>query len=274
MPNHCHKCGKRVKYAGDLCGGCKKGTGHINRSQVASTDVSARTLKASCNEKWNPINNARRAAERQAQAHAYFQSLKQQHGGTWPYKCMLSPNELRDLWVQVFNDKTRFNNTIDVRLHNRSLKDLFADPRFCGYLGTTMCLVRTEYLRWLTKRGSTEFSHKELDKLIAQSAAKKAKGAPAVKNKKRNADYGRNRPILLKVDDTVIGEPYAKQQLGFGVVVVHNDGILFNVTSLERWGQTRHPVPADPSVTTTGFSSTLRHWNAGVSRHWMTCLTS
>ena len=105
MPNHCHKCGKRVEYAGDRCGGCKKGTGYINRSQVASTDVSARTVKAISNAitsaKWNPINNpiysARRAAERQAEAHAYFQSLKQQHGGTWPYKCMLSPNELRDL---------------------------------------------------------------------------------------------------------------------------------------------------------------------------------
>ena len=241
MPNKCPKCGGRVEYRGDLCGGCKLGTGYINRGQAGSTDVRARAVKAKRNKKLNPINNAkwdaRRAAQREAQAHAYFQSLKQQHGGKWPYNRMLSIEKLRDLWFQVFNDKTRFNNTSDVRLHNRSLSDLFSDPFFCGYLGTTMRLVCIECFRWLTKRGSTEFSHKALDKMIAQDAAKKAKGAPAVKNKKKNPDYAKNRPILLKVDNAVIGEPYAKKKLDFGVVEVHNDAILFNVTSLERWGQ-------------------------------------
>ena len=93
----------------------------------------------------------------------------------------------------------------------------------------------------LTKRGSMPFSDKKLDKIIAENAAKKAKGEPKTKNKKRDEDYGKNRPILLKPDGKVIGEPFAickmEKKLEFGVAVVHNDGILFNVTSFERTAQ-------------------------------------
>jgi hypothetical protein len=77
----------------------------------------------------------------------------------------------------------------------------------------------------------------EFDRMIAENAAKKARGAPKTKNKKRDADCDKNRPNILKRDGTIIGEPFAKKTLGFRIAVVHNDAIHYNVTMFERTAQ-------------------------------------
>jgi hypothetical protein len=55
--------------------------------------------------------------------------------------------------VSCCKNSASLNGGDDARLHNKSLQDLFADPEFCCYFGTTNRLILIEWLRWLTVRG-------------------------------------------------------------------------------------------------------------------------
>jgi hypothetical protein len=58
-------------------------------------------------------------------------------------------------------------------------------------------------------------------------------GEPKVKNSRRTDDYAKNRPILLLANGCVIGEPFARDVLGFRVATVVEDGLQVNIKSLE-----------------------------------------
>ena len=100
-----------------------------------------------------------------------------------------------------------------------------------------MRLVKIEYLRWLSECGALELTDEALDKFLAENTAKKTKGEPKDNTKRPAHDYAKNRPIILKADGRVIGEPYDKEDLEFGGAVVHDDSIHYNVTSIERRSQ-------------------------------------
>ena len=176
---------------------------------------------------------------RRADAEQHFQSLKGEHGATeWPYSCIKSDAERIDLWDSILRDKTKFLEHEDLRLRGKSIEDLLTDPNFCGYFGTTMCQIIEEWLRWLTKRGAMPMGNNALDTMLAQPP-KQAKGAPKAKAKRKKGDdaYGKNRPVLTKPNGSCIGGPFAKKKLGFKVAKIHDDVLLYNITSLERMAQ-------------------------------------
>ena len=83
---------------------------------------------------------------------------------------------------KLYLDKRMFNTHSDVRLHGKSLKDLFEEEDFCWYLGTTGIAILLEWFCWLTRRGQQPAN---LDKRL-RDAAKGLQGrgagpcAPAV----------------------------------------------------------------------------------------------
>jgi hypothetical protein len=92
---------------------------------------------------------------------------------------------------------TKFLGHEDLRLRGKSIEELLTDRNFWGYFGATMCQIIEEWLRWLTECGAMFMGNNALDTMLAQPP-KQAKGAPKAKNKKGDAAYGKNRPVLTK----------------------------------------------------------------------------
>ena len=76
---------------------------------------------------------------------------------------------------------------------------------------------------------------------VMMAAPKNAKKLPIMRAKTKNikgdAAYGKNRPVLMKPNGRCIGFPFAEKKLGFKVAEICVDGLLYNVTSLERMAQ-------------------------------------
>jgi hypothetical protein len=115
-----------------------------------------RALDRAHSKEWRKKNRAKIRAKRRAEAKAYraeAAAQMRQNG----HADILDDAGALEIAENIANDRSLFNKYSDVRLHNKSLNDLFRNKKICAYIGETKRDLKDEALCWLSLRHSNDY---------------------------------------------------------------------------------------------------------------------